>query len=126
MSSLPESAGFYQPSFSPDGQFVVGNDDHQISLFDLGQQKWRTLVTIERPRWPRWSRDGRYVYFVERRTESIFRVRVTDGKLEKLASPENGSGIQHSPWFSLAPDDSPLVLRDMSTQEIYALDWEAP
>jgi hypothetical protein len=29
-------------------------------------------------------------------------------------------------WFGLAPDDSPLVLRDTGTQDIYALDWEAP
>jgi len=26
----------------------------------------------------------------------------------------------------LAPDDSPLVLRDIGTQEIYAFDWQAP
>ena len=85
---------------------------------------WRTIVSIDFPHRLTWSRDGQDIYFVT--ADSIFRVRVTDGKLEKLASPENGSGIQHSPWFSLAPDDSPLVLRDMSTQEIYALDWEAP
>ena len=127
MSSIPESSKFWIPVFSPDGRSVLANDDHQISLFDLGQQKWRSLVAIEYPRWPTWSRDGRYVYFKTKGgTESIFRVRLADRKLEKLASLENVSGIQHSPWFSLAPDDSPLVLRDMGTQEIYALDWEAP
>jgi hypothetical protein len=26
----------------------------------------------------------------------------------------------------MAPDDSPLLLRETDTQEIYALDWEAP
>jgi hypothetical protein len=26
----------------------------------------------------------------------------------------------------LAPDDSPLLLRDTGTQEIYALDWQVP
>jgi serine/threonine protein kinase len=26
----------------------------------------------------------------------------------------------------LAPDDSPLLVRDISSQEIYALDWQAP
>jgi len=26
----------------------------------------------------------------------------------------------------MAPDDSPLLLRDTGTQEIYTLDWEAP
>ena len=29
-------------------------------------------------------------------------------------------------WLGMAPDDSPLLLRDTGTQEIYALDWEAP
>ncbi len=29
-------------------------------------------------------------------------------------------------WFGLAPDDSLLVLRDVGSQEIYAIDWEAP
>jgi hypothetical protein len=29
-------------------------------------------------------------------------------------------------WNGLAPDDSPLILRDVATQEIYALNWEAP
>jgi hypothetical protein len=29
-------------------------------------------------------------------------------------------------WFALAPDDSPVLLRDIGSQEIYALDWEAP
>jgi hypothetical protein len=35
------------------------------------------------------------------------------------------SGVDAS-WTGLAPDDSPLALRDIGTQEIYALDWEAP
>jgi len=29
-------------------------------------------------------------------------------------------------WAGLAPDGSPLVLRDTGTQEIYALDVELP
>jgi hypothetical protein len=30
------------------------------------------------------------------------------------------------PWLGLGPDDSPLVLKDIGTQDIYALDWEEP
>lgn len=30
------------------------------------------------------------------------------------------------PWTGLALGDSPLALRDIGTEEIYALDWEAP
>jgi len=29
-------------------------------------------------------------------------------------------------WGGLAPDDSPLLLRDAGTHDIYALDWQAP
>src|ERR1017187_9245738 len=29
-------------------------------------------------------------------------------------------------WYGLAPDDSPMVLRDIGTQEIYRLDVEWP
>ena len=29
-------------------------------------------------------------------------------------------------WTGLAGDDSPLVLRDTGSEEIYALNWEAP
>jgi hypothetical protein len=30
------------------------------------------------------------------------------------------------PWTGLAHDGSPLVIRDLSTRDLYALDWEAP
>jgi len=31
-----------------------------------------------------------------------------------------------TPWLGLTPDDSPLLARDISTQEIYALDVDLP
>ena len=32
----------------------------------------------------------------------------------------------YGPALTLAPDDSPLLLRDAGTQDVYALDWEEP
>jgi hypothetical protein len=29
-------------------------------------------------------------------------------------------------WTGLAPDDSPMLVRDVGTAEIYALDWQVP
>lgn len=55
-------------------------------------------------------------------------MRISDHRVEKLATlkeiqrPSNLAGS----WVGLAPDDSPLFLRDLSVQEIYARDWEAP
>ena len=127
MSSIPDSAGCFIANFTPDGRFLVANDRHKIALFDLRRQKWQTLVSMERPYRPTLSRDGRYVYFKTRGgAEAIFRLSLADRKLEKIASLEDKSLFVNSEWFSLAPDDSPLVLRDVGTNEIYALDWEAP
>jgi len=46
----------------------------------------------------------------------------------RLASLKNLSLIsgEFGTWTGLGPDDSPLLLRDASIQEIYALDWQAP
>ena len=51
-------------------------------------------------------------------------MRVADHKLEKLFSLKNVR--LPDLWTGLAPDDSPMVLRDIGTQEIYALDVELP
>ena len=54
-------------------------------------------------------------------------MRVADHKLEKLFSLKNVRFADAGGnWTGLAPDDSPLLLRDVGSQEIYALDWEAP
>jgi hypothetical protein len=36
------------------------------------------------------------------------------------------AGGVFSSWYGLAADDSPLAVRDTGSQEIYALDWQAP
>jgi len=57
----------------------------------------------------------------------VFRVRILDGKVEQVV---NVKGFQLTgywgQWLGLAPDDSPLLLKDTGSQEIVALDWEAP
>jgi hypothetical protein len=88
-------------------------------------------LTRVRLSWPEWSHDGRYIFFehVPKLTEpGIFRVHVPDGKLEQVASLKD---FQIPPliglnWMGMAPDDSVLLLRDISTSDIYALDWQAP
>lgn len=54
--------------------------------------------------------------------------RIADHSLEKVASL---GGIRLAPTLGgnltgLAPDDSPLVVRNVGNQEIYALDLELP
>lgn len=56
------------------------------------------------------------------------RLRVPDGKIEKVA---NLTGIRRvegafGEWFGLVPGDAPMLLRNGGSQQIYALDWDAP
>ena len=95
-----------------------------LQVFDLATRKWTELERVF-VGYPSWSRDSKYVYFDSPEGEpGFYRVRVADHKLERLFSLKNvrlAAG-----WTGLAPDDSPLVLRDVGTQEIYALDWQLP
>jgi Tol biopolymer transport system component/predicted Ser/Thr protein kinase len=132
-SILPGSEGLWSPRVSPDGRYVVGlSEDAQprLMLFDLTTHKTAELAKGY-VSWPEWSRDSQHVYFHLDRTNSapeICRVRVSDRRLEEIESLEGvrSHGGVFGWWHGLAPDDSPLMLRDAATQEIYGLDWEAP
>ena len=132
VSNLPDSEGLFSPRWSLDGRYIaaiVAVSQGKLMLFDLTTQKWMEL-SQQPAAYPRWSRDGKYVYFaVSSQTDpALFRVRIGDRKTERLASLKNfriaiGSG---GAWVGWTPDDSPLVLRDIGSQDIYALEWQTP
>jgi Tol biopolymer transport system component len=77
---------------------------------------------------PNWSRDGKYIYFSSSRDNDLSRVRISERKIERLASLKDfriAVGVW-GPWPGWAPDGSPLVLRDVGAQDIYALEWQTP
>jgi hypothetical protein len=55
-------------------------------------------------------------------------VRVADRKLERLADLMGLHRVVFAwiPWSGVTPDRSPLLPRDISSQEVYALDFETP
>jgi hypothetical protein len=54
------------------------------------------------------------------------RIRIRDRKIEEVADLKNFRQTGYwSVWLGMAPDDSPLLLRDTGTQDVYALDWQA-
>jgi Tol biopolymer transport system component/DNA-binding winged helix-turn-helix (wHTH) protein len=132
LSQLPESQNLFSPRWSPDGKYIaaITRDSQKLMLFQLSAQKWTELVALPVVGYPSWSRDGQYLYFDTEFTEdpAFFRVRISDRKLEKLLSLKGMRRFlgELGSWTGLAPDDSPLLARDISSQEIYALDWQAP
>ena len=128
--TISGSEGLYSPRWSPDGRYIaalrVGSEI--LLVFDVHAQKWTELTKIPVD-FPIWSRDSKYIYFDSaENAPNLYRVRIADKKLEQVASLR---GMRLAPVFGglltgLAPDDSPLVLRDVGSQEIYALDLELP
>ena len=128
LSTLPGSTGLYAPRWSPDGRYIAAMtfDSRSLMLFDFETQKWEEIAKITLG-FLNWSKSGEYVYFLHEQDQpSVMRVRIRDRKLERVADLKNfrQAGFW-SVWLGMAPDDSPLLLRDTGTQEIYALDWQA-
>jgi len=131
VTKYPGSDGLWVPRWSPDGRYVVARslDSQSLKLFDSRTQAWTELVTGVYLGFMNWSADGRCVYYLRRgREPAVLRVRIADRKIEEVASLRNvrQTGFRGAVWMGLAPDDSPLLLRDIGTQEIYALDLQAP
>jgi Tol biopolymer transport system component len=142
LSKVSGSEELWLPRWSRDGRHILALSRAQdrIMLFDFNTQKWAELAKIGvgypiadiGDPGPEWSRHGDYIYFyaatsVAGQPAGIFRIGVRDSKLEQLGTLKD---FRLPPYWaasmSLAPDDSPLLLRDTGTQDIYALDWEGP
>ncbi len=132
-SKLPGSDGLFSPRWSPDGRYIVATtlDSLKFMLYEISSRKWTELVTAKGfVGYPCWSHDARYLYFlgIVEDEEGYFRVQISDRRLERVVSLNGfqAAAGAFGDWSGLAPDESPLFVRDASIQEIYALDWEAP
>jgi eukaryotic-like serine/threonine-protein kinase len=133
VTALPASARLYSPRWSPDGHYLLAltADYQKLVLYSFTTGKWEEEVTKVPPSYPNWSKDGRYVYFNNSfvRDLPFYRVRVSDHSVEHLVNLGDYGRLavgRFGWWTGLAPDDSLLAIRDISLQEIYALDWETP
>jgi eukaryotic-like serine/threonine-protein kinase len=134
ISVIPGSEGLTWPRWSPDGLYIAAVAVHSekwgrrsLVLFDIATETWSELT--EGPIDNKvWSPDGKYFYFDYRmdKEPAIRRVRISDRKVEKVTSYRDFRRGKGGVWLGMAPDGSPLTLRDASTQEVYALDLQAP
>ncbi|MFY9682831.1 MAG: protein kinase [Candidatus Sulfotelmatobacter sp.] len=131
VSDLPGSDNLFSPRCSPDGRYVaaLSADSTKLMVYDVENKKW-TPLAVSRFGFESWSHDGKYIYAEDYSDESddVVRVSLATGKMERLVNlKEIPRGFDPWEfWVGLAPDDSPLLMRDRSTQEIYSLDVRFP
>jgi Tol biopolymer transport system component len=134
ISELPSSRGIFGPRWSPDGRYIIALtlEGNTLMLYDVKNQKWLRLdLKLGLLGYFAWSSDSAELYFdtYSSNNAGFFRLRIRDLKLEKMADlkkikefPSQFAGS----WSGLGPGDTPLFVRDITTQEIYALDLQLP
>lgn len=132
VSSLPGATKMWSPRTSPDGRYIaaLSEQESKMMLFDATTQKWEEL-SDRYSGYPSWSRDGKYLYFQDWNRGSgypsrVVRLRMRDRRLETvvdLKSLDRLSIGTFMSWSGLAADDTVLLSRNNSTQEIYAVKW---
>ncbi len=132
VTEVPDSAGYYAPQWSPDGRWLLAAQGvlEGLVLYDTRTNKWEELTKTPAS-YPNWSADGECVTFndsLEVRMP-VYRVCLKDRKTElvvnlaKLGPLATGAFGQ---WTGLTPDGSLLAVRDISLEEIYALEAQLP
>jgi Tol biopolymer transport system component/DNA-binding winged helix-turn-helix (wHTH) protein len=126
-ANVYDSAGQISPRISPDGRYIstFNSNQNEMNLFDSKTNRWSSLATGGIFSYNEWSHDGRYIYVQRTRNGSgeVIRVRIKDRKLETVRTLKDFPMLTDNwaAWSGLAPDDSVLLMRNRSVQEIYAL-----
>ena len=132
-SILPGSEGMVGPRWSPDGRYIstFTADTRKEMLLELSTGKWSELATGTILQYPNWSPDSKYAYFEDVGADGpeIDRVSVTTRKKDRVVALKGISRVimdSNVPWNGMAPDGSPLIMRDVGSRELYSLELQLP
>lgn len=123
---MPSGRGYYNARWSRDGQRILAIRQQPTigpSVFDFKTGKWTDLATLNGG-FVNWSHDGQSVYFLRFPNDpAVVKIDVASRRMETVVdlSDFQMTGVMRV-WLGLAPDDSPLLLRDAGTQDVYALE----
>ncbi|MGE5110512.1 MAG: hypothetical protein ACM3JB_06635 [Acidobacteriaceae bacterium] len=101
-------------------------------LLELSTGRWSELATGAILLYPNWSLDSKYAFFEDLGADGpeIDRVLVATRKKERVAILKGISRVpmadSGAPWNGVAPDGSPLIMRDVGNRELYSLELQLP
>ena len=129
ITTLPGSEGVWSPRWSPNGRFIAGLSTGlpgPIKIFDFETQRWSVVQRTGECDFPTFSSDSQFIYFLSPRDDpGVFRVRVSGGNAERVVDLK---GFRYTGaltlWMGLDPSDTPMLIRDIGTDDIYALTLE--
>jgi eukaryotic-like serine/threonine-protein kinase len=128
---IPGSEGLWSPRWAPVGGRLaaMSNDGNELFVYDFATHSWSKLATASIG-YPTWSHNGDAIFFLNHLAggDQVFRVSVATRKLEVVTDLKNfhGAPFLIGYWFGLAPDDSPLLIRDAGIWDFHALSVTLP
>jgi Tol biopolymer transport system component len=125
VAPVPGSVKLWSPRWSPDGKYIAAiSEVRGLKVVDVATQRWSTLPVSKIMGYPAWSSDSKYTYFlcIDNGDRGVYRIRVTGGKAERVADLKDWHITGYfTYWMALDPTDSLMLLRDVGTDDIYAL-----
>jgi Tol biopolymer transport system component/DNA-binding winged helix-turn-helix (wHTH) protein len=135
VTALPDSNRYFSPRWSPDGRWLVALDDRTfaLELYNFTTRKWEQLTNVVAV-YPNWSSDSRCVLFSSSGLPSpaqqpYYRMCLSDRKPQLLVNLAEGGQLVSGTfnfWTGVTPDGSILGIRNISIEEVYALDTKFP
>jgi eukaryotic-like serine/threonine-protein kinase len=134
VTAVPGSGGLYSPRWSPDGRYLLAltPNPQRLRFYDLNLHTWQDLTGDIGVGYPEWTPDSKCVVFSSEKGTAHWenRVCLAGRKIEPITDLSASGKLVNDygswGWTGLAPDGSILALRDISTQEIYALNVKWP
>ena len=128
VSEMPDTVGFYFPSWSPDGKYMVAMARHpsRMMLYSAEKKTWRELKQFDVP-WGyfTWARDGKAIYMaLVDQQKGMYRLTIPEGKWEKMGGMERIDTRDLDSFVSLAPDGEPAIMSHTGIAQVYALHWK--
>ncbi len=133
VTALPDSRNYFSPRWSPDGRWLlaINQDTFALELYSFTTHSWEELTKLNAA-YPNWSFDSRCVFFNVTNgpsavKEPYYRICLADRKpqlLVNLADDGQLASGTFNYWTGVTPDGSILGIRDISIEEVYALDVE--
>ena len=133
-STLPGSDGFFSPRWSPDGRYMAAigvQGSTKLMLYDFKAKQWSDWFTeTNNINYQEWSTDSQSLSWDNFGTThpTCRRIKVGEHQAQDLFAIKDLNryiGI-FGAWSGEAPDRTRIFTRDLSTQDIYALDVDLP
>jgi Tol biopolymer transport system component len=130
ISAMPRGEGYYYPSWSPDGKYLVAMavNPARMALYSAATKTWKDLRGFP-DQWGFWSwaPDSNSLYmtlFQGKASDGLYRIPIPQGEWEKLTGAEGIDPPYPTEQFvSITHDGQPAVMSRTGAAQIYLLHW---